>query len=75
LSAAEDEVIAEVCGVDVPRYACGHVRGFGTGFGYRDPLARCRACRDKDSVRALWLCIGFAVTMALALVWLLERHP
>ncbi len=66
---SDDEVIAEICGVDVPRYACGHVRGFGMGFGYHDPSRRCRACYERDFLRAAFIGAGAVVVAVALLAW------
>ncbi len=54
----------------MPKYACGHVKGFSMGFGYSDPLAKCRACNER---RQLLGCLAYAllpVVIALAAVLL-----
>jgi len=57
----------------VPKYACGHPKGFSMGFGHNDPLAKCRACNERDDRRkaigcALVLLGIVAVATAFALL-------
>lgn len=60
-----DDMIAQACGVPRERFACGCVRPFSMGFGYRDPQAICLACRSKRERRG---CIVAVISLAVALV-------
>lgn len=73
----EDELIAEITGVPVPKFACGHPKGFSMGFGYSDPLAACRACRKRaDRRKALVFLSALILIVATATASLLHwSHP
>ncbi len=64
----DDELIAEVLGIEQPKFACGCPRPFGNGFGYRDPLAICRECRDRKERRQAIVALVVIVVLFIATV-------
>jgi hypothetical protein len=70
----EDEMIARACGVEVPKYVCGHVKGFSMGFGYSDPLAKCRSCRDRAVLWKMAGCLAVVLVAVLFSIALVLGH-
>lgn len=66
----DDELISRACGVPIPRYSCGHVKGFTMGFGYSDPRAKCEACRARELRNGCLVRVAFLVALFGALCWL-----
>ncbi len=66
---SDDQIVAEVLGVDVPRFVCGCERGFGMGFGYRDPLAICRSCRERRDAKSALTCFAVIVIGSVITWW------